>query len=57
MLKGYSTKSYNKYYDHLKFLRMLLSRDNNKIILDDKLILEYYKNERTFSGSIHLEEN
>ncbi|RJP57547.1 MAG: type I restriction endonuclease subunit R [Ignavibacteriales bacterium] len=50
-------KKLHEYYNYLKFLRMILPRDNNKIILDDKLILEYYKNEQIFSGSIHLEEN
>lgn len=36
---------------------MLLPRDSSKIILDDKLVLEYYKNEQTFTGSIQLDEN
>lgn len=45
------------YYNYLKFLRMLLPRDTSKIDLDDKLILEYYKNEQSFKGSIPLDDN
>ena len=50
-------KKLHEYYNFLKFLRMLLPRDSSKIILDDKLVLEYYKNEQTFTGSIQLDEN
>ncbi|MFA5766032.1 MAG: type I restriction endonuclease [Bacilli bacterium] len=50
-------KKLHEYFNFLKFLRMLLPRDSSKINLDDKLILEYYKNEQSFKGSITLEEN
>lgn len=50
-------KNLHEYNNYLKFLRTILPRDSSKIELDDKLILEYYKNEQTFKGSIQLEEN
>lgn len=41
----------------LKFLKTLLLRGTSKIDIDDKLILEYYKNEKSVSGSIGLDDN
>ncbi len=49
-------KKIHKFSVFAKFLAAQLPRDNTeKINLEDKLLLEYYKLEKTFEGSIELE--
>jgi len=51
-------KDMQKFYTYAKFLLKCIPKDeNDKVDLSDKLILEYYKLEKSFEGSIALEGN
>lgn len=44
-------KELHKFNVYAKFLKMKLPRDNEKVNVDDKVILEYYKLQRSFAFS------
>jgi len=49
-------KEMHKYYAYTKMLQKLLPKGTEpKIVLDDKLLLEYYKIEKSFEGDIELD--
>lgn len=50
-------KKLHKFNAFAKFLSMRLPRDNEKINIDDKVILEYYKLEKSFEGQIKLDQS
>lgn len=51
-------KSLQKEYNFLKYMdKVLPNNSNEKVNLDDKIKLEYYKLEKTFEGDIALENN
>ena len=50
-------KELHKFNIYAKFLSMKLPKDNEKVNLDDKIILEYYKLQKSFEGKIELEKS
>lgn len=50
-------KELHKFNVYAKFLKMKLPRDNEKVNVDDKVILEYYKLQRSFEGQIKLDHS
>lgn len=50
-------KELHKFNAFAKFLRTKLPRDRETVDIDDKVILEYYKLQKSFEGSIKLENS
>lgn len=50
-------KELHKFNIFAKFLRAKLPRDRGVVSVDDKVILEYYKLQKSFEGSIKLEQS
>ena len=50
-------KELHKFNIYAKFLKMKLPKDNEKVNVDDKVILEYYKLQKSFEGQIKLDHS
>jgi type I restriction enzyme R subunit len=51
-------KDLQRFFVYAKFLNKMLPRDDREIIsVDDKVLLEYYKLEKDFEGSVALEKH